>query len=254
MSPPNVNATAPRVGQSRFTLTREPSRPIPTPTPLPEPTTPEPVAAAVENPRPNDSTWRRFNLLAGGSLNLLPTQLYADAPAYQAVASEHNGGGFFVQPSYSLIQSDLANFRVGFNYGHQFFTTAASSPNRSSFERIALGVFLEAAYTPHRNFGVGLQGRVDYNSIIANSVDVGIGAASANFRFWEDGNLGVGASIFLSTWNQAFRVYLSADFSPGTAAEINLPPPDSPISVRQTPNLGLGAALDIFGVIRNLQD
>ncbi len=248
MSPPRITNTA--NAETQRALTTHGTRPNPTSDDDDNESEDSTDTRAPATHEDSSSLWRRLHLVVGGSL-VLDSTIAASAPAYERVAPNHQGASFFLQPGISLL-SGSADLRVGFHYGHQFHWTPASSANRSSFRSISLGAFVEGSINPHRLFGFGLQGRASYTGIDADSVNTGL-PFSANFNFSEDGNLGLGASLFLTTWNQALRVFGAIDAMPG-GVEIALPAPDAPIPVMTSPQWSIGAALDVPRVIQNLID
>lgn len=215
------------------------------------PATPHPAAPATEAASP--STWSRFHLVAGGGFNFPQTDIYVDNPIYERAAPEHRGGHFFLQPGFSVFSHENADVRLGFHYGHHFFSSPQSSANRSNYQSLSLAAFVEASYLPHRHFGFGGQARLGWTSISADQVDVGL-PVTANFAFGSDNAIGLGASLFVTTWNQAIRLGLALDTTPGGGIHISVPPPDAPIPVHLAPRWGVFGGVDIFQIIRNAQE
>ncbi len=208
----------------------------------------DPSVEAVPDPAPSSSLWNRFHLVAGGSYNF-STKVYADSSAYERAAPGHTGAQFFIQPGFSVLSRENADVRVGLHYGHHFLSSSRSYNGNSAFQIIELGAFAEGAYIPHPQFGIGLQGRLSYSALSANSVDVGL-PVTANFGFPSDGSIGLGASIFLTTWNQALRLGASLD-TVSTGITLSMPPPNAPLPVQVSPVWAVFSAVDVFQVIRN---
>lgn len=212
----------------------------------PPPAGPEAAASTYEY-----TFWRRLHLNVVGGYNF-QTRIFPDAEPFRRAAPAYSGGHIGLQPSVSLLQPGVFDFRLGVDWRTRVLSIPRSAGSvDSSVTAMNLGILAEANVYFHQAIGLGAQVNLGYAGLISSNADVGA-PHSASFDFGQQGGLGVGFMAYLNFWRGAFRLGGGVDLLPtGFALPAGGTNPDLQVSVQ--PQWNIFAGVDIFQLIRNGQ-
>lgn len=215
-------------------------------TPEPEPAAPPPADSATER-----NAWDNLHLVIGGGYNF-GTSVAAGSEPFRSAAPNYTGGSLYIQPSYSLFQNRLFDFRLGASLGI-FPLSIPRSPGSvdSSVTALSLSGMGEANVSFHQHFGLGLNFALGYMGTMSSNADVGA-PFTATLDWGSEGGLHVGAQLYAHTWNQAIRLGVGLDAMP-TGFGLTTAPGQPDLLVNYGPTWTVFLGVDPVRMIRNFQ-
>ncbi|MCC7343430.1 MAG: hypothetical protein IT573_00730 [Deltaproteobacteria bacterium] len=217
--------------------------------------TPEPETPPASDPAASAATarnaWDNLHLVIGGGYNF-GNSFAPGSAVYRDVAPGYTGGDLFFQPSYSVFQGRIFDFRLGANLGLQFL----SIPRRpgsvdSSVTGLAIDAMAEGNFNFHQHFGLGLNVALGYQGWMSSNADVGA-PFTATFDFGSEGGFHLQGQGYLHTWNQAIRLGVGVSGVP-SGFGLRTAPGQPDLLISPGPAVTLFLGIDPIRMIRNIQ-
>jgi hypothetical protein len=144
----------------------------------------------------------------------------------------------------------MFDLNLGLNIRQTWLSVPRSAGSVSSdISATTLGVIAEGNVFFHEHFGAGLQAGIGYMGLSSSNADVGA-PFSASLGF--DGNVALGAQLYLHAWRGAFRLGAGIDWMAGGFG-LGAGPGNPDLLVSMDPQWSMFLGVDPLQIIRNVQ-